>query len=46
MLSDPIERMFAYTYAITGTWADPKVEKLAGGAAPGDGRSQGERRSE
>lgn len=46
MLSDPIERMFAYTYAITGTWADPKVEKLAGGAAPGDGRSQGEQRSD
>lgn len=28
VLSDPIERMFAYGYAITGTWADPQVEKL------------------
>lgn len=31
VLSDPIERMFAFTYAITGTWSDPKVEKLSGG---------------
>lgn len=28
ILSDPIERMFAYGYGITGTWADPQVEKL------------------
>lgn len=32
ILADPIERMFAYSYAITGTWADPRVEKLSGGA--------------
>ncbi|HRP98040.1 MAG TPA: DUF3971 domain-containing protein [Rhodocyclaceae bacterium] len=42
VLSDPIERMFAYGYAISGTWADPKVEKL-GGVAFDDGRSQGDR---
>lgn len=28
VMSDPIERMFAYGYAITGSWADPQVEKL------------------
>lgn len=33
-LSDPIEKMFAFSYAITGNWADPKVEKLSA-AAPG-----------
>jgi len=27
-LSDPFERLFAYDYTITGTWDDPKVEKL------------------
>jgi len=32
VLSDPIERMFAFSYAITGTWSDPNVEKLSGGA--------------
>ena len=32
-LNDPIERMFAYGYAITGRWDDPQVEKLAGGNA-------------
>ena len=37
VLSDPIERMFAYSYAITGTWSDPKVEKLSGGARQGEG---------
>lgn len=28
VLSDPIERMFAYGYSITGSWADPQVETL------------------
>lgn len=27
-LSDPIEKLFAYRYAITGSWADPRAEKL------------------
>lgn len=31
-LSDPIEKMFAFGYAISGSWAEPKVEKLFGGA--------------
>jgi uncharacterized protein YhdP len=36
-LSDPIEKLFAYDYAITGSWSDPVVEKLAspvGGLLP------------
>ncbi|NMG44472.1 TIGR02099 family protein [Aromatoleum toluvorans] len=36
-LSDPIEKMFAFSYAVTGNWADPKVEKLT--AAPGTAAS-------
>ncbi|MFU2487442.1 YhdP family protein [Thauera sp. WH-1] len=28
MLSDPIEKLFAFEYAITGSWADPQVAKL------------------
>ncbi|THF55614.1 YhdP family protein [Pseudothauera rhizosphaerae] len=32
-LSDPIEKLFAFDYAITGNWSDPKVEKLTGRAA-------------
>lgn len=30
VLSDPIERMFAFSYAITGTWSDPVVERVSG----------------
>lgn len=35
-LRDPIEKMFAYEYDVTGPWADPKVEKVvrAAPAAP------------
>ena len=29
-LSDPIEKFFAFNYAVTGGWADPKVEKVSG----------------
>ncbi|MBL8445539.1 MAG: TIGR02099 family protein [Zoogloeaceae bacterium] len=29
-LSDPIEKIFAFRYAIKGSWADPQVEKLEG----------------
>jgi uncharacterized protein (TIGR02099 family) len=29
VLRDPIEQMFAYEYAVSGSWAEPKVEKLA-----------------
>ncbi len=34
VLSDPIERMFAFSYAISGSWADPVVEKISGGPQP------------
>jgi uncharacterized protein (TIGR02099 family) len=29
LLKDPLGRAFAFEYAVSGTWADPKVEKLA-----------------
>jgi len=28
LLRDPIDQAFAYEYGVTGTWADPKVEKM------------------
>ncbi|MGE5385352.1 MAG: YhdP family protein [Betaproteobacteria bacterium] len=28
ILQNPLDRMFAFQYKVTGTWADPKVEKL------------------
>ena len=28
LLRDPLDQAFAYEYAVTGTWADPKVERL------------------
>lgn len=28
VLRDPIEQMFAFEYAVTGGWADPRVEKV------------------
>ncbi len=37
VLKDPLGQMFAFEYGITGSWADPKVEKLksaASSAAP------------
>ncbi len=30
VLSDPLDQAFAFEYAVTGSWADPKVEKLGG----------------
>jgi uncharacterized protein YhdP len=37
LLKDPLGQIFAYEYAVTGSWADPKVEKVAMGqdAKPG-----------
>ena len=29
LLKDPLGQAFAYEYAVSGSWADPKVEKLA-----------------
>ena len=28
IMKNPLGKFFAYDYAITGTWSDPKVEKL------------------
>jgi uncharacterized protein (TIGR02099 family) len=30
VLDDPLDQAFAYEYAVTGGWSEPKVEKLAG----------------
>ena len=30
ILKNPFDQIFAYDYAVTGSWADPKVEKLSG----------------
>ncbi|MBP9713376.1 MAG: TIGR02099 family protein [Sterolibacterium sp.] len=29
VLRDPLDQAFAYDYSVTGSWADPKVEKLS-----------------
>ncbi len=34
VLSDPIEKLFAYEYDVTGTWADPQVSKRGSVPAP------------
>lgn len=39
IMNDPVERMFAYGYAITGRWDDPQVEELPVGKGR---RKQGE----
>ncbi len=28
-LRDPVEKLFSFEYAVTGSWSDPKVEKLS-----------------
>jgi uncharacterized protein YhdP len=28
MMKNPLGKMFAFDYGISGTWSDPKVEKL------------------
>ncbi len=35
ILKNPLGKMFAFDYNITGTWSDPKVEKLQPPPAPG-----------
>lgn len=32
----PLDQMFAFEYAVSGAWADPKVEKVGGGAPKKD----------
>ena len=33
LLSDPIEKLFAFEYAVTGAWSDPQVAKRGAAAA-------------
>ncbi len=40
LLKDPLGQAFAYEYAVSGTWADPKVEKLARETPAGTSRDQ------
>ncbi len=35
-LQDPVEKLFAFQYAVSGTWDDPKVEKIDRTAPPQD----------
>jgi uncharacterized protein YhdP len=35
LLKDPLGQAFAFEYSVTGTWADPKVEKLTRGQHSG-----------
>jgi uncharacterized protein YhdP len=34
VLKNPLGQIFAYEYKITGTWTDPKVEKLQAAPPP------------
>ncbi|MRR49611.1 MAG: TIGR02099 family protein [Rhodocyclaceae bacterium] len=34
ILKDPLGKIFAFQYSVTGSWADPKVEKLAAPPPP------------
>lgn len=40
LLGNPLDRAFAFDYAISGTWADPKVEKLG---APPETKTEGQK---
>ena len=33
VLKDPIEQLFSYDYAVTGSWSDPIVERVSGRTA-------------
>jgi uncharacterized protein (TIGR02099 family) len=35
LFKDPLGQVFAFEYAISGNWADPKVEKVSRGVQPG-----------
>lgn len=37
LLKNPLGNVFGYTYRITGTWDDPKVEKLSSAATTNEG---------
>ena len=40
LLKDPLGQAFAFEYAVSGSWADPKVEKLARETPAGTTRDQ------
>lgn len=40
LLRDPIDQAFAFEYAVTGTWVDPKVTKLAGPQQNGESQNK------
>lgn len=46
MLQSPLNQIFSYRYRISGTWADPQVEKLGlgGSAEANTGTKEGEKR--
>ena len=33
ILQNPLNQMFSFDYLVTGTWEDPKVEKLSAATA-------------
>jgi uncharacterized protein YhdP len=35
LFKDPLGQVFAFEYAVSGTWADPKVEKVPRGQPDG-----------
>lgn len=42
LLRDPIDQAFSYEYSVTGSWADPKVDKLSAPAATDSGKPASE----
>lgn len=42
LLRDPLDQAFAYEYAVTGTWTDPKVDKLSAPQVQDPGRPASE----
>jgi len=46
LLKDPIDKMAAYEYDITGTWVDPQVAKVDSTASRAAVRQSGPERSD
>lgn len=42
ILKDPLGHIFAFHYAVTGSWADPKIERTSVNARPIDGAAKKE----
>ena len=41
LFGNPLDKAFAFDYAITGSWADPKVAKLAAQGPVASGSPEG-----